>query len=112
VKGNAVSENNPVLAFFNDRQSRALASTAQNAIEKEQGISEQRGVGFHSTETLSQANDIINNPTTQKSKRGGFFVMNKANAIGQFGDKVLKVEFNPNDVLFYKDIPKGKRKGL
>jgi len=112
VKGNAISETNPILGKLQDRQARALASTVQQNIEKNQGIYEQKGVGFHATQTVAEARDIVENPSTLKSKRGGFFVMNKASAIGQFGGKVVKVEFNPEDVLFYKNIPKSERKAL
>ncbi len=47
-----------------------IERAVQTNIEKSQGIQEQTGVGFHATESMKSAQDIIRNPSVEKSKRG------------------------------------------
>lgn len=107
-----VIKSNP-LGLLEEYQAENLAKYVNAEIQRTQGILPQEGTSFHATDLESARSIVSTGIDTEASARGsGFFTMDKADVLGWYGDTLLKIKYEPKDVLFYKSLSKNTRENL
>lgn len=90
-------------------QAKNLAKSTYSEVQKEQGVLPEEGVSFHATTSESARNIVrkgINFNAAESN--AGFFSMNTAEGLN-FGNKMLRIEYNPSKILKFKDLSKQVR---
>lgn len=105
-----VIKTNP-LGILEEKQAVGSTKFINTQIQTEQGITPAENVGFHATSRGYASTIASKGINFEASKRGGgFFTMNEVTP--RFGDYVVKVEYEPKQIMKFEELPKSEREKL